>query len=83
MQQTNMIFGSFQHLLEEGNYNRQNKQEARRNEAIASIYWCIIVAIFLGWSFLTWDWRISWIIFPCAGVLFGAVCDIVSSVRKP
>ena len=30
------------------------------------IFWCIVTAIYLGFSFLTWNWTKSWIIFPIA-----------------
>ncbi len=79
---TCMVFGSFQHLLEEGDYSRRNKREKRRNEALATIYWCLVTTVYLAWSFLTWNWWISWIIWPCAGVLFGAVCAIASLIRR-
>lgn len=40
---------------------------------IASIYWPLMVAVFLAWSFIGDAWDRSWIIWPIAGVLFGAI----------
>ncbi len=39
---------------------------------VLAIYWPLMVAIFLAWSFLGDAWDISWIIWPVAGVLYGA-----------
>lgn len=40
---------------------------------IASFYWPLTVVIYLTWSFLGDAWGTSWIIWPIAGVLFGAL----------
>ena len=37
----------------------------------------IVVALYLGYSFITNDWRISWVIWPVAGIIFGAVKVII------
>ena len=36
---TCVIFGSFQKLLEEGDYTRDKKMAEKRNEAITTVYW--------------------------------------------
>ena len=79
---TCVIFGSFQKLLEEGDYTREEKASAKRNEAVTTVYWCVITAAYLGWSFYTMNWQRTWIIWPCAAVLFGAVLAISNAVRK-
>lgn len=40
---------------------------------IAAVYWPVMVAIYLGWSFLTNDWQFTWVVWPIAGVLFGGL----------
>ena len=45
---------------------------------MGTIYWLLAVAIYLGWSFATDNWTISWIVWPIAGVLFAAVMQICS-----
>ncbi|MDY5986889.1 MAG: helix-turn-helix transcriptional regulator [Lachnoclostridium sp.] len=77
-----MIFGSYQKLLEEGDFTPEKKLESKRNNNLSKAYWCIVTAIYLGISFYTNDWRMTWIIWPCAGVLFAAVCAIAAIVRK-
>lgn len=77
-----MIYGGYQKLLEEGEYSREKKLNKKNTEVLAQVYWCIAVAIYLGYSFLTNNWQISWIIWPVAGVLFGALMGIMTVVRK-
>ena len=68
-----IIWGSFQVLLEEGDYTRENKKCTRK---IGSIYWGIVVAIYLLLSFLTMRWDITWVIWPVSGVLYGVISQI-------
>ena len=77
-----MIRDSYQKLLEEGDYTVENKLKAKRNNNISIIYWGVITAIFLAYSFVTMDWGRSWIIWPVAAVLFGAVCAVADMIRK-
>ena len=77
-----MIHGSYQKLLEEGDYTREKKLENKRNNNLATVYWCTATAIYLGYSFVTGKWYISWVIWPCAGVLYAAVCGIAAMLRK-
>lgn len=45
---------------------------------VASVYWMVITAGFLAYSFITGDWGRSWIIWPVAGVLFGAIMSVMA-----
>ncbi len=51
-------------------------------DIVAQIYWPLIVIAYLLWSFLTWDWWITWIIWPIAGILFGIFAGVMESVAK-
>ena len=73
-----IIWGGYQKLLEEGDYTR--KQKNRKKGFIAGIYWCLVTAIYLAYSFWTADWGRSWIIWPVAGVLFFVVVQIEDAV---
>lgn len=79
---TGIIYGGFQRLLEEGDYTRRQKAENKRNDVIDKIYWCLVTAIYLAWSFITMEWERTWIIWPVAGVFYGAVVGISSIMRK-
>lgn len=73
---------SYNMLLQEGDYSPEKKRERRKMDPIAAIYWGIVTALYLGSSFLTGEWDTTWIIWPCAGVLYGVLCAIVSLVWK-
>ena len=77
-----MVHSCYEKLLEEGEYTREHKTNAKKNSNLSTIYWCIVVAAFLGYSFLTMDWGRSWIIWPVAGVLYAVVITIANSARK-
>ena len=79
---TGIVYGGFQKLLEEGDYTRRQKIENKRNDVIGKIYWCSATAIYLGWSFITMEWEKTWIVWPIAGVFYGAVVGISSVIRK-
>lgn len=42
-------------------------------DSIMSVFWLTITCIYLCWSFLTYDWYITWIIWPIAAVLKGMI----------
>ena len=77
-----IVMGCFDMLLEEGDYTPEKKQEEKNTEVFATIYWMLITAGYLAWSFITMKWAITWIIWPIAGVLFGALVPIVNLIRK-
>ena len=77
-----IIKGSYDMLLQEGDYSRKEKQVKKKKDTFASIYWCTATAIYLGWSFWTQRWDFTWLVWPVAGVLFGAVSAIISITVK-
>lgn len=68
--------------LQEGEYTTACKEANKMDDKIGGIYWPIITAIYLLWSFLTGYWGITWIIWPIAGVLYAAVIGIYHAVKK-
>ncbi len=66
------IKSSYDTLLEEGEFTREEKKVRRKTSALNSAYWCLATAVYLGWSFWTMNWHITWIVWPVAGVLFVA-----------
>lgn len=66
-------------LLKPGYFRREFMEDysvTTRGERIigvvAAIFWPLITAGYLLWSFLSGNWHITWIIWPVAGLLFGA-----------
>lgn len=74
-----MIKGCYQKLLEEGDYTREKKSESRK---YGSIYWPVVTAVYLGISFLTMRWDITWVIWPCAAIGYGALCSVMKALSK-
>ena len=77
-----IIWGSFHVLLEEGDYTREKKEEGKKNELLATIYWCSATAIYLGISFVTGAWGRTWIVWPVAGVAYGVVTAAAKLFRQ-
>ena len=76
------IRSCYQKLLEEGEYTVEKKMYNTRNDRVSTIYWCIVTAVYLAYSFATMDWGRSWIIWPVAGILFVGVIEVADSLRK-
>ena len=79
---TSILWGGCQILLEEGDYSRENKLESTRYGYIHQIYWALVTAGYLAWSFLTNGWHRTWIVWPVAAVAYGAVVGIAKALRR-
>ncbi len=73
---TSCLQGGYDRLLEEGDYTRLNKRISRFD----GIYWAIVTALYLAWSFVTRRWEFTWIVWPVAGVLYAAFREILKAV---
>lgn len=79
---TGIPWATTEKLLQEDDYSIEHKQTEKKLEPIASIYWCVITAIYLIWSFSTMEWHRTWIIWPAAGVLYGAFYGIAHFMKQ-
>ncbi len=77
-----MVKESFSTLLQEGEYTKAEKKIKEKTDTFTGVYWCLAVAIYLGWSFWTMRWDFTWIVWPVAGVLFAALSGIVRAIVK-
>ena len=79
-----IIQGSFQRLLQEGDYSIEEKKKSRSPlvAAVSAIYWLVVTAIFLCLIFLDWEYKISGLIWPVAGVLFPVVVIITRMIEE-
>lgn len=68
---------AFKLLLKEGEFSPFEKKNNRMREAVSSVYWMSVTAIYLAWSFVTNDWEFTWIVWPVAGILFSAVMTVL------
>ena len=60
----------------EGNWDEES---GTRVDVFAAIFWPVITAVYLLWSFIWHAWGVSWIIWPVSGLLFGPAVIIASA----
>lgn len=72
-----IIRSGYDALLREGEYSKTEKKAKKKIGAVSGAYWCVVTAIYLLWSFVTMRWEFTWIVWPVAGVLFGAFSCIM------
>ena len=77
-----MIRESYEKLLQEGEYIVEKKKSSIIIGRVSGAYWCVVVAVYLAWSFIGMNWDKTWIVWPIAGVLYGAFISIVKLVIK-
>ena len=77
-------WASMERLLREGDFTARTQsgtrmRRERLDEQLSYAYWLLATTIYLAWSFLTNDWGRTWIVWPVAGVLFGAIRILVGA----
>ncbi|MBO4782565.1 MAG: XRE family transcriptional regulator, partial [Lachnospiraceae bacterium] len=68
-------------VLQEEDYSKVKKENKVMN-AVAPAYWLLVTAGYLTGSFLTGNWGTTWIVWPIAGILFGAIAAVLDQVTK-
>lgn len=76
------IKSGYDMLLGLEEYSPSQRKTSKLTDAIGGIFWPIIVVAYLASSFATERWDVTWIIWPAAGILFGAVCAIINAVSE-
>lgn len=77
-----IVWEGFRMLLEEGDYTREAKQDRKQHGHLSGIYWLLVTAGYLAWSFATQAWDRTWIVWPVAAVAYGAVFGIAKALRQ-
>lgn len=77
-----IIHGSFEKLLQTGDYAPEKKRANKKMGMIAGVFWCGVVSLYLLMSFTTMSWARTWIIFPVAGVLFGGISALIHATSR-
>ena len=77
-------WASMERLLREGDFTARTQsgtrmRRERLDEQLSYAYWLLATTIYLAWSFFTHDWGRTWIVWPVAGVLFGAIRILVGA----
>ncbi len=73
---------SYEKILQENDYTRENKKTNAVTERFAAAYWCVVTAIFLIWGYLTKDWQIVWIVWPIGALIYAIVVGIIKMTIK-
>lgn len=74
---TNIKESGYELILNDGNTERIRAEKAEKEfknptiQGIMDLYYPTITCIYLCWSFLTFDWHITWVIWPIAAVVRG------------
>ena len=69
-------WASTERLLREGEF-APKEQESPLISTVTTVFWLLITAVYLGWSFLSGNWSISWVIWPISGILFSAIIEVL------
>ena len=72
-------------LSEEEDYTRENKAKSPVIGAVSGIYWLLVTAVYLFYTFGPMgngQPKYSWFIWAVAGVLFGAVMLVVNLIAR-
>ena len=76
-------------LLQEGDFShdeksnkRDHKSAALKYRPIAKAYFGTITLLYVGYSFITKDWKSSWIIWPVSALLYHVIISILNALKK-
>ena len=76
-------------LLQEGDFSHDEKSSkkdykstALRYRPIAKAYFSAITLLYVGYSFITNDWKSSWIIRPISGLPYHVTISILNALKK-
>ncbi len=68
-------------ILRIGEYTEEQRLFRQKKEPYETLYWLLITAAYLLWSFLTFKWHITWIIWPIAGIVSYIIFDLFKKPR--
>lgn len=84
-----IIRDGYRVLLQEGDFShdeksnkRDSKSAALKYRPIARAYFGTITLLYVGYSFITKDWKSSWIIWPVSALLYHVIISILNALKK-
>ena len=72
--------GDFSH--DEKSNKRDHRSAALKYRPIARAYFGTITLLYVGYSFITKDWKSSWIIWPVSALLYHIIISILNALKK-
>ncbi len=77
-------FNAYHFILKEGDLDAGKSSGTKQAERLAAFYWPLLLATYLGWSFWTMSWGVTWIIWPVGAVTFVALVGLMNLLKaKP
>ena len=78
------IQGSFQKLLQQGDYTLEKKQASRKTAFFPGVYWCVVTAVFLCVGFISDNWKVSGLVWQrCCLWRYLEFCAPLPGIRMP
>lgn len=79
MVKVGIVKGSYDQLLQIGDFSFENKKVSKKMEPIVPVYWICITVIYLWVSFETEAWNTTWIIWLIGVILFQIISLVVQN----
>lgn len=67
---------AYEKVLNLGEYSIEERQFQKKIEPLVGIYWMLVTAVYLGWSFFSLNWHFTWIIWPIAGAVWALIAMV-------
>ncbi len=74
------IRGSYDKLLQEGDYTAEKKAVERKTSFFPGAYWCLVTAVFLAWGFRGDSWRTAGMVWPVAALIFVVIQCVLKAI---
>lgn len=75
------VKSGLEQLLKEGEFLPEKREIRKKYNRIEGLYWPLVTAIYLGWSFISNDWHITWVIWPVAALLIAGISSALKDYR--
>ncbi len=73
---------AYEILLNTGDYTKSRRKGNEIMERFGGFYWTLVTIGYLAWSFTSFNWGFTWIVWPIAGMLYGLISAILSAVKQ-
>lgn len=64
-------------LMQDDEYTPANREQNKKISELGGIYWALVTAVYLLWSFISNNWDLTWLVWPVAGLIFAALCAVL------
>ena len=75
-------WASMERLLREGEFAPKTKNTSSLEHMITMVFWLLVTAGYLFWSFVANNWGSSWILWPIAGMIFAVIRAVLEYFEK-